>query len=181
MLKTALPSTIQAAWTIHHTKRHLTQPLMSLTTKKINISCSAWIRVPSDTSRALATGTYGIFKRLAQATVDSILSAHSDDHSRKLDEIDISMRGHGDMCGAGQSNVGIDEVFEELGSRSFRIEREVRDDRRDLFIWTEKFHGSKASSVDLPHALEKIFRRIWPAGKDEQSDWRKEWSSWPLQ
>jgi hypothetical protein len=71
--------------------------------------------------------------------------------------------------------------------RSWRVERDPQDDRRDVLHATEvsreaRLHRGKSLRERwLPGSqIEPIFRRIWPE-KAEWSDWINGWESWPLE
>ena len=73
-------------------------------------------------------------------------------------------------------------------ARSWRVDRDPRDDRRDVLHTVEVGRKSRLSrdAMHQPKNWQRnshnlpIFRRIWPE-KTEGSNWFDDWESWPLE
>lgn len=98
-----------------------------------------------------------------------------------LQSLELRVAGGG---GFGATSFSISNVVRHIG-RSWLLERNPRDDRRDEVLATELGRQEREEieswlNMRLDLEVEPIFRRIWPRSSMEGGDWRDDWHSWPL-
>ncbi|KAI0124067.1 hypothetical protein BJ170DRAFT_71974 [Xylariales sp. AK1849] len=97
-----------------------------------------------------------------------------------LAELNLVATGGGDF-GTGVFLDSIANVVRHVG-RPWHLQRNVRDRGRDEMVAEaqECPQGGWSQSGKLWSDVEPIFRRLWPAKNEGNSDWRDDWHSWPL-
>lgn len=119
---------------------------------------------------------------LARAIFRSISTAKS---SGALPLETLKLRVTGGGCFGDSSMMSsIEYVAGHLG-RSWLLERNPRDDRRDQLVATELGRQERKAKggmypKPLGRSVEPIFRRIWPERRKEGGHWCDDWHSWPL-
>jgi hypothetical protein len=132
---------------------------------------------------------------LAQS-IFGVISSSKPATTLPLESLDLYIRNGGTFGNAatlrrnieialGRSKlVDINTIFNAV-SNSFKIERNIRDDRKNELIVTTltEPHVLKLSSESrqLEDIAEQIFRRVWPRKSNGNGKWSEDWSSFPLQ
>ena len=126
------------------------------------------------------------------------ISAVKGPSSFSLESLQLGMYGAGffgepDEPGTRLPVAGLADVLDRIG-RSWKVERNMRDDRRDQLIIEQLPESTLCDPSALlshmaygdhdPDALtpqiEPVLRRLWPGNEDGSSSWLGDWHSFPL-